>query len=60
METEKQIPNKKLKNCGNGSPEAGLLFAVSALSYPCPACIIPSITFLLNGLRGKLEGTLWK
>jgi len=54
--------NKKdlLLRKGNTSLAIGTTFGISSIACPCPFCILGSITFLINGIRQKLEVILWK
>ncbi|MCX6771836.1 MAG: hypothetical protein NTX79_07310 [Candidatus Micrarchaeota archaeon] len=49
--------NSNLMKKGNESLAAGGLLALGAAACPagpCPACIGPSLLFLINGIREKL------
>ncbi|MFH1785915.1 MAG: hypothetical protein ABH842_05795 [Candidatus Micrarchaeota archaeon] len=47
---------RKLLEKGNTSLALGTVFGVSALTCPCPLCIIPSISFFANSIREKFFG----
>ena len=52
--------NKKGQSLGDANITIGALFSLGSFACPCPICIGAAILFLVNGLRIKLKGLLWK